>query len=98
MNLQILAHKTESGHWKFDHDHLNTVGEPLCNGTELVIDEYFEIDMKRKPIPGDQMHIIVDTEDVLMICKKEKEQEKERVKKEKIEKVKKSKTEKHTRK
>lgn len=63
MKLQILAYKTESGHWKFDHDHLNTVGEPLCNGTELVIDEYFKIDMKRKPIPGDQMHIIVDTEE-----------------------------------
>jgi hypothetical protein len=63
MNLQIIAYKTESGHWEFDHDHLNTVGEPLCNGTELVIDDYFEIDMKRKPVPGDQMHIIVDTEE-----------------------------------
>lgn len=63
MNLQILSYKTESGHWEFDHDHLNTVGEPLCNGTELVIDEYFQINMKRKPISGDQIHIIVDTED-----------------------------------
>lgn len=62
-NLSIIAYKTESGIWAFDHDHLNTIGEPLCNGTELVMDEYFEIDMRRKPIPGDQMHIIVDTED-----------------------------------
>ena len=63
MSLQIIAYKTESGHWEFDHDHLNTVGEPLCNGTELVMDDYFEIDMKRKSVSGDQMHIIVDTED-----------------------------------
>jgi hypothetical protein len=63
MNLQILAYKTESGHWEFDHDHLNTVGEPLCNGTELVMDDYFEIDLRRKPIPGDQMYMIISTED-----------------------------------
>ena len=63
MNLQIIAYKTEFGHWEFDHDHLNTVAEPLCNGTELVIDEYFEIGMKRKPIPGDQMNIMINTED-----------------------------------
>jgi hypothetical protein len=63
MKLEIIAYKTESDHWEFDHDHLNTIGEPLCNGTELVMDEYFEIDMKRKPVPGDQMHMIVDTED-----------------------------------
>ncbi|QPX48131.1 hypothetical protein PQC13_gp166 [Synechococcus phage S-SRM01] len=62
MKLEIITYKTEFGDWAFDHEHQNTVEEPLCNGTELVMDEYFEIDMKRKPVPGDQMYVIVDTE------------------------------------
>jgi hypothetical protein len=63
MDLKILAYKTEVGDWAFDHEHMNTVGEPLCNGTELVIDEYFKLDMKRAPVVGDQILIQVDTED-----------------------------------
>jgi len=63
MNLEIIACKTEYGVWEFDHEHLNTIAEPFCNGTEVVMDEYFEIGMRRKPIPGDLIHIIVSTED-----------------------------------
>lgn len=63
MNISFVAYKTEYGYWAFDHEHMNTVGEPLCNGTELVMDEYFKIDMKRDPVVGDQMFVQVDTED-----------------------------------
>lgn len=63
MDLNILAYKTEVGDWVFDHEYMNTVGEPLCNGTELVMDEYFKLNMKRVPVLGDQMLVQVDTED-----------------------------------
>lgn len=63
MNINFIAEKTKSGIWVFDHEHLNTVAEPLCNGTELVLDEYFHIEMKRNPKPTDKMHVFVDTED-----------------------------------
>lgn len=62
-DISFIAYKTKTGDWAFDHEHMNTVGEPLCNGTELVMDEYFRIDMKRDPVVGDQMFIQVDTED-----------------------------------
>lgn len=63
MNIDFIAQKTQSGIWVFDHKHMNTVAEPLCNGTELVLDEYFRINMKSDPKPNDQMHILVSTED-----------------------------------
>ena len=46
MNIYFISQRTESGIWVFDHEHMNTVAEPLCNGTELVLDEYFRINMK----------------------------------------------------
>ena len=63
MNIYFIAQRTGSGIWVFDHEYMNTVAEPLCNGTELVLDEYFRIDMKRDPKPNDQMHVLVSTED-----------------------------------
>lgn len=63
MIISFIARKTDHSIWVFDHDHLNTIDEPLCNGTELVIDEYFKICMKRNPIPNDIMQITVSTED-----------------------------------
>ncbi len=63
MNIYFITQRTESGIWVFDHEHMNTVAEPLCNGTELILDEYFRIDMKRDPKPDDQMHVLVSTED-----------------------------------
>lgn len=63
MNISFIAQKIESGVWVFDHEYNNTIEEPLCNGTELVLDEYFRIDMNRDPKSGDQIQIIADTED-----------------------------------
>jgi hypothetical protein len=62
-SIKFVAYKLDSGIWAFDHEHMNTVAEPLCNGTERVMDEYFEIDMKRKPVYGDQMEVSVSVED-----------------------------------
>lgn len=62
-SIYFIAYKLDSGAWAFDHEHMNTIGEPLCNGTELVMDEYFEIDMKRKPVSGDQMEVFVSLTD-----------------------------------
>ena len=62
MQLSLTAVKQDSI-WVFDHEHQNTIAEPLCNGTELVMDEYFEIDMKRKPVSGDQMEVFVSLTD-----------------------------------
>jgi len=63
VNISFTTYKLESGDWAFDHEHLNTVEEPLCNGTELVLNQYFEIDMNRPAVPGDQIEIIASTED-----------------------------------
>lgn len=60
MELNLTAIKQNSI-WVFDHKHQNTVKEPLCNGTELVMNEYFEIDMNRPAIQGDKLQIIVNT-------------------------------------
>lgn len=62
MNINFIARKTEYGIWEFDHEHQNTVAEALCNGTELVLDEYFRIGMKRDPKPQDQIEVYVSTE------------------------------------
>lgn len=61
MELNFIAIKKDSV-WVFDHEHQDTIEEPLCNGTELVLDEYFEIDMNRSPKRGDKLEIVVNTE------------------------------------
>ncbi len=61
MQLNLTAIKKDSI-WVFNHEHQNTVEEPLCNGTELVLNEYFEIDMSRSAKKGDRLDIIVSTE------------------------------------
>jgi hypothetical protein len=61
MQLNLTAIKKDSI-WVFDHEHQNTVEEPLCNGTELVLNEYYEIDMSRSAKKGDRLDIIVSTE------------------------------------
>jgi hypothetical protein len=61
MQLNLTAIKKDFI-WVFDHEHQNTVEEPLCNGTELVLNEYFEIDMSRSAKKGDRLDIIVSTE------------------------------------
>ena len=61
MQLTLTAIKKENI-WVFDHEHQDTVEEPLCNGTELVLNEYYEIDMNKKAQRGDKLEIVVDTE------------------------------------
>lgn len=61
MNIEFTAIK-DQGIWVFDHTHENTVKEPLCNGTELVLNEYFEIDMNRPAVSNDKLEIIASTE------------------------------------
>ncbi len=61
MQLSLTAIKQKSI-WVFDHEHQDTIAEPLCNGTELVLDEYFELDMKRQAKEGDKLKIEVSTE------------------------------------
>ena len=57
MKLSLTAYKLSDGLWAFDHEHQNTIQELLCNGTEKVIDEYFEIDM-----------IVLDKNDLLNLA------------------------------
>lgn len=63
IDIHFTAYKLDSGEWAFDHEHQNTVAELLCNGTELVMNEYFQIGMKRKPVVGDQMEVLASLED-----------------------------------
>lgn len=62
MELRITAYKTESGIWAFDHEHQNTIQEALCNGTENVIDWYYEMLNRTKPIVGDKINFYLNTE------------------------------------
>lgn len=62
MNLVVLPYKTEHGIWAFDHDHNSTVEEGLLNGTEVVIDRYFETLTGEPPEVGSQMKFTLDTE------------------------------------
>lgn len=62
MDLNVLAYKTESGIWAFDHDHKNTIAEALCNGTEHVIDWYYEMLNETKPVSGDKIHFYLNTD------------------------------------
>jgi hypothetical protein len=62
MKLKIIAYKTESGIWAFDHEHQNTVAEALCNGTETVIDWYYEMLNETKPVTGDKIQFYLDTD------------------------------------
>jgi hypothetical protein len=61
MQIEFTAIK-EDGIWVFDHEFQNTIKEPLCNGTELVLDEYFEIDMNRSAVDNDKLKVIAALE------------------------------------
>ena len=60
MDLFITARKTPTC-WVFDHEHQNTIDEPLCNGTETAIDWYFEVFERRTPIVGDKINFYLST-------------------------------------
>ena len=61
MELEIVAYKLSSGYWAFDHEHNDTVGELLLNGTEVAIDEYFLRQNRRAAQPNDQIGIKMST-------------------------------------
>ena len=61
MKIEFTAVK-QNNIWVFDHIHHNTIKEPLCNGTEMVLNEYFEIDMNRPALSQDKLNIIASTE------------------------------------
>ena len=61
MKIEFTAVK-QNNIWVFDHIHHNTIKEPLCNGTEMVLNEYFEIDMNRPAVSHDKLNIIASTE------------------------------------
>lgn len=48
--------------WVFDHEHNNTVGEGLTNGTELVIDYYHYLVNGVNPGIGSRIQFTLDTE------------------------------------
>jgi hypothetical protein len=62
MKIEFIARRTPTC-WVFDHEHQNTIDEPLCNGTDKVIDEYYELFSKKKPKVADQIKITASTED-----------------------------------
>lgn len=66
MKLKLTAYKTNHEIWAFDHEHQNTEYEALCNGTELVLDWYFEVLNYKKPISGDRLEIQLATENELI--------------------------------
>jgi len=61
MKLSITARKTPTC-WVFDHEHQNTVDEALCNGTEKVIDWYYQSIESKMPIVGDELGFYLSTE------------------------------------
>lgn len=63
MELTIFPYKTQSTIWAFDHEHQNTKAEGLLNGTELVLDAYFQLLNKQTPRPGDRLKVIASTDD-----------------------------------
>lgn len=66
MNLTISPYKTDKGTWAFDHEHRNTVAEGLINGTELVLDTYYQILNKKDSRVGDWLKVTVSTDDYLI--------------------------------
>lgn len=62
MNHISFTAVKEENVWVFDHEFQNTIKEPLCNGTEKVLDEYFEIDMNRPPLKNDRLRIVASIE------------------------------------
>ena len=63
MELTVTAVKREDGLYHFNHSHNDTVEELLMNGTEEVLDEYYYFFAHKFPISGDEMEIILNTEE-----------------------------------
>jgi len=61
MDLIIYPYRLQDGSWAFDHDHNNTIGEGLINGTDKVLDAYFVELNGESPVPGDKLKVTVST-------------------------------------
>ena len=57
--LEIQAYKLPTGDWAFDHPHQDTVCELLCNGTELVLDRYFQDLTLIDPAVGSKLSVSI---------------------------------------
>ena len=62
MNLELIAYKTQFGFWAFDHEHQDTIGEALLNGTEKVIDDYYFICTNQNAVHEDKIKFWLSTE------------------------------------
>jgi len=60
--LEIQAYKLPTGDWAFDHSHRGTKREPLCYGTELVLDRYFRDLTLMDPIVGSKLLVSIQLE------------------------------------
>lgn len=60
--LSLIAYKMPHGEWAFDHPHQNTLEEALCNGTELIIDYYYQKLNDSQPLNGDEIKIELQLE------------------------------------
>ena len=63
MELTVTAVKREDGLYHFNHSHNDTVEELLMNGTEEVLDEHYYFFTHKFPISGDEIEIILNTEE-----------------------------------
>ena len=68
MKLTVLAVKRPDGLWHFDHEHENTKEELLCNGTEKVIDFFYQYVNLNSPIAGSKLKIELDTDPPAIDC------------------------------
>jgi hypothetical protein len=60
--LNLIAYKTQSGIWAFDHEHNDTIAEALCNGTEYAIDWYYELMTKKQSKFEDKISFYLSTD------------------------------------
>lgn len=63
MELIVTAVKRTDGLYHFNHSHNDTIEELLCNGTEEVIDEHYYFFTHQFPVAGDEIEIILNTEE-----------------------------------
>jgi hypothetical protein len=63
MIIEFIARKTPS-FWVFDHEHQNTINEPLCNGTDDVLDQYYETYTGIRAKDEDELRIFASTEQI----------------------------------
>jgi hypothetical protein len=67
MQLTVHPYRTRQDVWAFNHNHNNTVGELLMNGTELVIDAYYKALTGQDPKQGDRITFLLSTEPITVM-------------------------------